>query len=63
MSLFEKQIKFKNTFAPHCPDVELTVCQVICLLRFSALQTDTLPNEIRRAVSEKLKHRNHMMKD
>lgn len=53
----KKQKTFKNTFAPHCPDKELTAGQVIGLLRFSALQNDALPDEVRRAVREELGRR------
>ena len=38
-----RQKRFKNTFAPHCPDESLTAIQVIGLLKFSALQSDDLP--------------------
>lgn len=50
----KKQRVFKNTFAPHCPDKEMTVGQVIGLLKLSALQNDALPDEVRRAVRDEL---------
>ena len=53
----KKQKTFKNTFAPRCPDKELTAGQVIGLLRFSALQNDALPDEVRQAVREELDRR------
>lgn len=52
-----KQATFKNTFAPHCPDQELTAGQVIGLMKFSALQNDALPDEVRQAVREELGRR------
>ena len=56
-SALSKKARFKNTFAPHCPDKELTAGQVIGLLRFSALQNDALPEEVRQAVREELGRR------
>ena len=49
-----KQARFKNTFAPHCPDQELTAGQVIGLMKFSALHNDALPDEVRQTVREEL---------
>ena len=56
-SALSKQARFKNTFAPHCPGKELTVGQVIGLMKFSALQNDALPEEVRQAVREELEKR------
>ncbi len=56
-SALSKQTRFKNTFAPHCPDKELTAGQVIGLMKFSALQNDALPEEVRQAVREELERR------
>ena len=52
-----RQKRFKNTFVPHCPDESLTAGQVIGLLRFSALQNDALPEDVKRAVREELERR------
>lgn len=52
-----RQKRFKNTFAPHCPDESLTVSQVIGLLKFSALQNGDLPKEVKLAVREILEKR------
>ena len=46
----KKQETFKNTFAPYCPNKELTAGQAIGLLRLSALQNDAPPDEVRQAV-------------
>ena len=56
-SALSKKARFKNTFAPHCPDKELTAGQVIGLMKFSALQNDALPEEVRQAVREELGRR------
>ena len=56
-ALYDGKKTFKNTFAPHCPDEELTAGQVIGLLRFSALQNDALPDDVSQAVREELARR------
>ena len=56
-SVLSKQKTFKNTFAPHCLDESLTVSQVIGLLKFSGLQTDILPDEVKSAVRDELARR------
>ena len=56
-SALSRQARFKNTFAPHCPDESLTAGQVIGLLKFSALQNDALPAEVKQAVREELERR------
>ena len=55
--VLSKQKRFKNTFAPHCPDESLTASQVIGLLKFSALQNDALPAEVKQAVRKELERR------
>ena len=48
---------FKNTFAQTCKDKELTVSQVIGLMKYSALQNESLPENVREAVSKEMDKR------
>ncbi len=50
-----KQRTFKNTFAPHVKNTELTAHEIIMGLRTTVIHSEDLLSEIKDAVEEELK--------
>jgi hypothetical protein len=53
----EQRKKFKNTFAPNVVNSEISVDGVIRLLFLGAVNTDNLPPEVLKAVSDEMLRR------
>jgi len=53
-SISPDQKAFKNTFAPGCTNVELTVDMIIAALRTTVMHSKDLPKEVQDAVEEEL---------
>ncbi len=47
-------LKFKNTFAPHVENEELTIHDIILGLRLSVFDAGLLPTDVQKAVGEYL---------